>query len=172
MGLSCCQDYYFKELRTSTSHRNQWTDSTVVLGWINTPPNKLKVFVSHRVTDLTSKVPPDKWLQLSPSDWPRRPDINLLNELPELKPVVLIAHPLPEEYGTHSSKLCRVTAWVIRFCNLLHNLLHKKCINKQPHLTLCKLKTSKQLLIKISQGHTFRSEDLHKVIYGTHGCYF
>ena len=31
-----------------------WTDSTVVLGWINTPPHKLKVFVSHRVTDLTS----------------------------------------------------------------------------------------------------------------------
>ena len=53
------------------------------------------------------------WLQLSPSDWPRRPDINLLNELPELKPVVLIAHPPPEEYGTRSSsfsKLCRVTA--------------------------------------------------------------
>lgn len=29
-----------------------WTDSTIVLGWLKSPPNRLKVFVAHRVSEI------------------------------------------------------------------------------------------------------------------------
>ena len=34
-----------------------WTDSSVVLGWLRSPINCLKVFVAHRVARITEKVP-------------------------------------------------------------------------------------------------------------------
>ena len=30
-----------------------WTDLAIVLGWLKTPPGKLKVFVAHRVAEIT-----------------------------------------------------------------------------------------------------------------------
>ena len=42
-----------------------WTDSSAVLGWLKTPPNHLKVFVSHRVTDITTKLAADHWRYVS-----------------------------------------------------------------------------------------------------------
>ena len=42
-----------------------WTDSSAVLGWLKTPPNRLKIFVSHRVTDITTKLAADHWRYIS-----------------------------------------------------------------------------------------------------------
>lgn len=116
-----------------------WTDSAVVLGWMNKPPARLNVFVGNRVAKLTSLVDalhwryintkcnpadllshgvsPDAllvtelwwkglpWLSQEPSQWPRRPDINLERELPELRKTVLqISAPAPDvEFGTNTS---------------------------------------------------------------------
>ncbi len=56
------------------------------------------------------------WLHLSPADWPRRPDIDLKRELPELKPTVLLIQPPPKVYELllrYSSfhKLLAIIAW-------------------------------------------------------------
>lgn len=37
------------------------TDSTIVLGWLNTPPHKLQLFVSNRVASITSKTNVADW---------------------------------------------------------------------------------------------------------------
>ncbi|XP_045446878.1 uncharacterized protein LOC123655084 [Melitaea cinxia] len=44
-----------KVLKTTRLHIDScflWTDSSVVLGWLKTPPNKLKPFVKNRVADI------------------------------------------------------------------------------------------------------------------------
>ena len=66
------------------------------------------------------------WLTLPPNVWPRRPDINLSRELPELKSrALLIMLPvntsLWEKYSD-LDRLVRTTAWCRRF---LHNSLKK-----------------------------------------------
>lgn len=47
-----------------------WTDSTIVLGWIKTPPNVLKVFVSHRVADIQSLCQNHTWSHVSSAQNP------------------------------------------------------------------------------------------------------
>ncbi|XP_073942509.1 uncharacterized protein [Choristoneura fumiferana] len=41
------------------------SDSTVVLSWLQTPPHKLKLFVSNRVSQITEVVPPSCWHHVS-----------------------------------------------------------------------------------------------------------
>lgn len=88
-----------------------WTDSTIVLGWLNASPSNLKVFVANRVPEiqgltkgcswrhvptqdnpadiLSRRISPkflqycDMWLLKPQSEWPRF-DANLI-DLPELK---------------------------------------------------------------------------------------
>lgn len=38
-----------------------WCDSTVVLGWLKTPPNVLKIFVGHRVAEIQGFSNSDQW---------------------------------------------------------------------------------------------------------------
>ena len=38
-----------------------WTDSAIVLGWLKTPPGRLKVLVAHRVAEITSRVDTSHW---------------------------------------------------------------------------------------------------------------
>jgi hypothetical protein len=38
-----------------------WTDSSIVLAWINTPPNSLKTFVSNRISEIISLSSPQDW---------------------------------------------------------------------------------------------------------------
>ena len=38
-----------------------WSDSAVVLGWLNTAPAKLKVYVANRVTQTCSLIPAEQW---------------------------------------------------------------------------------------------------------------
>ncbi|XP_031329590.1 uncharacterized protein LOC116160515 [Photinus pyralis] len=49
-----------------------WTDSTIVLGWLKTPPNQLKTFVSHRIAEIQTSSANWNWLHVptdqNPSD--------------------------------------------------------------------------------------------------------
>lgn len=129
-----------------------WSDSAVVLGWLNKPPGQLATFVSNRVMTISSLVDPGHWryvstntnpadllsrgvsprellitelwwsgppwLKLDPRCWPRRPDINLERELPELRRTILSVKAVPEELGVNISsfeRLVRVVAWIWRF---------------------------------------------------------
>ena len=38
-----------------------WTDSTIVLGWLNKPLSELKVYVAHRVERITARLKKDQW---------------------------------------------------------------------------------------------------------------
>ena len=51
-----------------------WTDSSIVLGWINTPPQKLSIFISHRVSEITTLVSVSEITTLvSPRQWKHIP---------------------------------------------------------------------------------------------------
>lgn len=163
-----------------------------MLGWLKKCPSKLKIFVSHRVADITARVPPHHWryvnthcnpadllsrgmlpadlmqqslwwdgppwLASPPSKWPRRPDLNRTSELPDLKPAVLVVQPQQEEYGTRFSsfsKMCRVTAWILRFN---HKTKNKGMSLHKPYITLRELRTTKLILLLVSQRHTFQQE--------------
>lgn len=62
-----------KALRIEIEKRYFWTDSTIVLGWVKTPPNKLKTFVANRVSEIQTLTNSDIWRhvpsQFNPSDY-------------------------------------------------------------------------------------------------------
>jgi len=43
------------------SHVYAWTDSTVVLNWLNGSPKLFKAYVGNRVSTIIDLIPPDKW---------------------------------------------------------------------------------------------------------------
>lgn len=47
-----------------------WSDSTIVLGWIKQPPNKLKTFVSNRVAEIQELTSTDTWNHVSTKENP------------------------------------------------------------------------------------------------------
>ncbi|XP_011251973.2 uncharacterized protein LOC105248729 [Camponotus floridanus] len=47
-----------------------WTDSTVVLAWLNSHPSRWKTFVSHRVADIQSRLPEVQWRYIPSADNP------------------------------------------------------------------------------------------------------
>ena len=182
------------DLNIPTTAIYAWTDSTIVLGWLNKPLSELKVYVAHRVEKITARVKKDQWryvntscnpadilsrgiqpkdllqmktwwkgppwLQLSPQDWPRRPDINFDRELPDLRKTVLLVPPPEEEFGIKfSSYVCllRVFAWIRRFCEKARKL------NKVPfpdYLTVLELCTARNALFVVSQKFTYCHERL------------
>ena len=38
-----------------------WSDSSVTLAWIQTPPQRLKSFVANRVAEIIQQLPPNRW---------------------------------------------------------------------------------------------------------------
>lgn len=98
------------------------------------------------------------WLKMDPARWPRRPDINLNREIPELRPSVLSITPALEELGVDIStfdKLVRVFAWVWRFRGQC--TLEKKHL-LSTHLTLKELRVAKTLLLRHSQRTSYAKE--------------
>ena len=84
------------------------------------------------------------WLSLSPAHWPRRPDVDRKDSLPDLKPAVLIVQPTPDKFGLSCSnftRLCRVTAWIYRFLKRTRGR-HKF---KTTYLTVSELRVAKTL---------------------------
>ncbi|XP_073954835.1 uncharacterized protein [Choristoneura fumiferana] len=47
-----------------------WTDSSVVLSWINSRPNKWKTFVANRVSEIITLIEPSQWSHVSSKDNP------------------------------------------------------------------------------------------------------
>lgn len=47
-----------------------WTDSTVVLAWLNSHPSRWKTFVSNRVADIQTRIPDAKWCYVSTHENP------------------------------------------------------------------------------------------------------
>ncbi|XP_072400534.1 uncharacterized protein [Diabrotica undecimpunctata] len=47
-----------------------WSDSTIVLGWIKTPPNLLKTFVANRVSEITSNISSGTWSHVGSKENP------------------------------------------------------------------------------------------------------
>ena len=97
-----------------------------------------------------------RWLALSPAHWPRRPDINRKQELPDIKSAVFISCPQPKEFGFFSfARLCRVTAWILRFIQQVR----KKTNQPNPkYLTVGELCAAKSTLLSVSQQFTYACE--------------
>jgi hypothetical protein len=59
----------FEKVKQSVNLHNAreifWTDSSIVLAWIKTPPHLLKTFVANRVTEITSLTAVSKWRHIS-----------------------------------------------------------------------------------------------------------
>lgn len=47
-----------------------WTDSTIVLSWINSHPSRWKSFVANRVTEILTHLPESNWRHVSSEDNP------------------------------------------------------------------------------------------------------
>src|SRR5436190_778184 len=47
-----------------------WSDSSVVLTWLRTPPYRLKTYVANRVSQTQELFPPDSWHHISSTDNP------------------------------------------------------------------------------------------------------
>ena len=49
------------DLNIPTNHIYAWSDSSVVLGWLNKTPTKSPVFIANRVKDILSRVSAEHW---------------------------------------------------------------------------------------------------------------
>ena len=47
-----------------------WTDSTIVVSWLDGNPRRFKTFVGNRVSHIMQLIPPDRWNHVSSSDNP------------------------------------------------------------------------------------------------------
>ena len=65
-----------EDLNLDTSKAYAWTDSSIVLGWLNSTPSRLKVYVANRVGDIVSNVPAIRWryvtTECNPADFASR----------------------------------------------------------------------------------------------------
>ena len=57
-------------LEIPLSHTCAWTDSTIVLNWLDGSPRRLKTFVGNRISTIMELIPPDKWNHVSGLDNP------------------------------------------------------------------------------------------------------
>ena len=59
-----------EDLSIQTDSVYAWTDSSIVLSWINSAPGKLKAFAANTVADITDRIPPTCWRYVSTLDNP------------------------------------------------------------------------------------------------------
>ncbi|XP_008178240.1 uncharacterized protein LOC103307749 [Acyrthosiphon pisum] len=110
-----------------------WSDSSIVLSWLNIPHTSFKTFVSNRIFQIQSAVPGCCWQHVrsedNPADcasrveaWSQEIPQLQLEELPEVKPVCLLTREDPpvEWFIRFSSfhQMIRVVAQVRRFIRL------------------------------------------------------
>nr|XP_033204841.1 uncharacterized protein LOC117165607 [Bombus vancouverensis nearcticus] len=57
-------------LPSNISRTVYWTDSTIILHWINTSPHTLKTFVANRVTEIQQKTHTSDWRHIPAADNP------------------------------------------------------------------------------------------------------
>ncbi len=52
------------------SHVHAWTDSTIVLNWLDGSPKRFKTYVGNRISTIIDLIPPDKWRHVRSADNP------------------------------------------------------------------------------------------------------
>lgn len=57
-------------LKISMNKVYAWTDSMVVLSWLQSPPSRWQVFVGNRVSDITQQIDNDRWRHVMSGDNP------------------------------------------------------------------------------------------------------
>lgn len=70
--LARLMDKFLVVMKIPKIEVHAWTDSSVTLAWISTPPHMLKTFVSNRVAEIQQKIKPEHWRHvkspLNPAD--------------------------------------------------------------------------------------------------------
>ena len=62
--------HVYQTLEISISHVYAWTDSTIVLNWLDGSPRRFKTFVGNRVSSIMELIPPEKWNHINGLDNP------------------------------------------------------------------------------------------------------
>ena len=75
-------------LEVPLSHVHAWTDSTIVLNWLDGSPKRFKTYVGNRISTIIDLMPPDKWKHVRGLDNPADCASRGLN------PSELLQHPL------------------------------------------------------------------------------
>ena len=57
-------------LKIPLEHTYAWTDSTIVLSWLQGNPRRFKVFIGNRVAQIMDLIPPDCWRHVTSEDNP------------------------------------------------------------------------------------------------------
>ena len=68
--LSKILSHVQRTLEYSSCEVHAWTDSTVVLGWLNGDPRRFKTFVGNRVSQIIDLIAPSKWSHVYGSENP------------------------------------------------------------------------------------------------------
>lgn len=97
-------DHVRKIYQIPTSEVYAWTDSTIVLNWLDGSPRRFKTYVGNRVSSIINLVPPKcwnhvqgleelsehelwwngpHWLKLTIAEWPKQPSLLVKNAHPE-----------------------------------------------------------------------------------------
>lgn len=59
-----------KILKIESRNIHAWTDSTIVLAWLNSLPSRWKVFVANRVSEILTSTNPHQWAHVSTNENP------------------------------------------------------------------------------------------------------
>ena len=111
--LSDCNDV----LNMPIDHTYAWTDSTIVLCWLQGNPRHFKVFVGNRVAQIMELIPPERWRHVvnedNPADCASR----------GMYPSELLTHDLwwngPDWLKLNSLRWCKELVYV--WCLLLYS---------------------------------------------------
>ena len=57
-------------LRELSASEHLWSDSTITLAWLRSPPSRWKTFVANRVAEVQLLTNPDSWRYISSKDNP------------------------------------------------------------------------------------------------------
>ncbi len=62
--------YVRQVLEVPLSHVHAWTDSTIVLNWLDGSPKRFKTYVGNRISTIVVLIPPERWNHVSGLDNP------------------------------------------------------------------------------------------------------
>ncbi|XP_033362774.1 uncharacterized protein LOC117240867 [Bombus vosnesenskii] len=163
-----------------------WTDSTIVLHWLNTSPHTLKTFVATRVSEIQTKTSIRDWRHVPTDDNPA--DLISRGQTPEefLRPTIWQHGPawlyqsegywptwaltpqieVPEQKGaiclsTNPPDYCllqRYSSWPKLIRIIARCLRWKQKRNRAAPLTVTELRTTHNKLIKLLQNIHFSEE--------------
>ncbi|XP_075150815.1 uncharacterized protein LOC142224922 [Haematobia irritans] len=121
--LELCGAVLLSTLVSSTVPRLQltsydlhfWTDSTIVLSWLNRASCTWNTFVGNRVAEITEKCGPS-WLKEPKSRWPvPKQTVETTLEIKPVKTFLTTTYEDPLERFSSLSRAYRVLAYVFRF---------------------------------------------------------